>query len=174
MQDKNKPMLSGGCATDFFQGPRLPHERGVPARFGTPHLCGSEEFRRAPLSGQMSRRGTWALRSLDTGAIITVGQLTAPLCPAGASENSPAFQRRVGEPKEAPVPKGRLRPTSILSRPFGTRVSVLASPALKRRAIARCPSGTKLPRPRPGTFNRTPSTLAPRHPALAPRHSAPA
>ena len=86
------------------------------------------------------------------GAIKTVDQLTAPLCPGGAPENSPAFQRRVSEPKETSVPKGRLRATSILSRPFGTRVSVLASPALKRRAISGCPSGTKLQRRMPDAW----------------------
>ena len=95
------------------------------------------------------------------GATKAVGQLTAPLCPGGAPDNSLAFQRRVSEPKERSVPKGRLRATSVLSRPFGTRVSVLASPALKRRAIARCPSGTKLPRPMPDASNRTRNKLRP-------------
>jgi hypothetical protein len=71
------------------------------------------------------------------GATKAVGQLTAPLCPGGAPDNSLAFQRRVSEPKERSVPKGRLRATSIFSRPFGTRVSALASPALKRRMSLR-------------------------------------
>jgi hypothetical protein len=79
------------------------------------------------------------------GVIKTVGQLTAPLCPGGASENSPAFQRRVSEPKARSVPKGRLRATSILSRPFGTRVSVLASPALKHRAYCQMSLRDKTP-----------------------------
>jgi ribulose-phosphate 3-epimerase len=34
--------------TSFFRGRRLAHECGVPGGFGTPHLCGSEEFCRAP------------------------------------------------------------------------------------------------------------------------------
>ena len=94
-------------------------------------------------------------RMAEAGAIKSVGQITAPLCPAGASENSPAFQRRVSGPKARSAPKGQLKARSILSRPFGTRVSLLASPALKRRAIARCPSGTKLPRPMPDALHRT-------------------
>ena len=40
------------------------------------------------------------------GAIKSVGQLTAPLCPEGASENSPAFQRRVSGPKTWIRPEG--------------------------------------------------------------------
>jgi len=84
-------------------------------------------------------------RPVAPGAIKTVGQLTAPLCPGGASENSPAFQRRVSEPKESSVPEGWLRATRILSRPFGTRFSVLASPALKRRAYCQMSLRDKTP-----------------------------
>ncbi len=43
---------------------------------------------------------------MGSGAIRTVGQLPAPLCPEGASENRPAFQRRVSEPKEQFRPEG--------------------------------------------------------------------
>src|SRR2546426_7019532 len=32
-----------GRTTNSFEGDPLPHKCGVPARFGTPHLCGSEE-----------------------------------------------------------------------------------------------------------------------------------
>ena len=39
-------------------------------------------------------------------AIKSVGQITAPLCPEGASENSPAFQRRVSAPNEQVRPGG--------------------------------------------------------------------
>jgi hypothetical protein len=42
-------ILRMGRAPDFFQSPRLPHECGVPAGFGTSHSCGSEECCRAPL-----------------------------------------------------------------------------------------------------------------------------
>jgi hypothetical protein len=34
--------------TNLFWHPVLPHECGVPLGYGTPHLCGSEEFCRAP------------------------------------------------------------------------------------------------------------------------------
>ncbi len=40
------------------------------------------------------------------GAIKTVDQPTAPFCPEGASDNSPAFQRRVSGPKEQVRPEG--------------------------------------------------------------------
>src|SRR6266446_1198912 len=32
-----------GRTTNSFEGDPLPHKCGVPASFGTPHLCGSEE-----------------------------------------------------------------------------------------------------------------------------------
>ncbi len=44
------------------------------------------------------------------GAIKAVGQFTAPLCPEGACENSPAFQRRVSGPKEQLRPEGTAGP----------------------------------------------------------------
>src|SRR5260221_2839490 len=37
-----------GCETKFFSNRVLPHKCGVPPTPGTPHLCGSEEFCRAP------------------------------------------------------------------------------------------------------------------------------
>ncbi len=40
------------------------------------------------------------------GAIKTVGQPAAVLCPEGASDNSPAFQRRVSGPNEQVRPEG--------------------------------------------------------------------
>ncbi len=40
------------------------------------------------------------------GAIKILGQPTAPFCPEGASDNSPAFQRRVSGPKEQVRPEG--------------------------------------------------------------------
>ena len=33
-----------GRRTNFFWHPVLPHKCGVPPGYGTPHLCGSEEF----------------------------------------------------------------------------------------------------------------------------------
>ena len=89
------------------------------------------------------------------GAIKSAGQLTALPCPEGASENSPAFQRRASGSKAWIRPEGRLMPRSVVNRPFGTRISFLAPPALKRRVIVGCPSGTELPICMPGTFNRT-------------------
>jgi hypothetical protein len=38
-----------------------------------------------------------------------------------------------------------LKTTTLFSRPFGTSALFLASPALKRRAIVECPSGTPHP-----------------------------
>ena len=34
----------------FLLAPVVPHKCGVPPGYGTPHLCGSEEFCRAPTS----------------------------------------------------------------------------------------------------------------------------
>jgi hypothetical protein len=39
----------------FVLVPLLPHKCGVPPGYGTPHLCGSEELYRAPLT-QFRRR----------------------------------------------------------------------------------------------------------------------
>src|SRR5438105_13512108 len=39
-----------GRRTNFFWHPVLPHKCGVPLGYGTPHLCGSEEFCRAPVA----------------------------------------------------------------------------------------------------------------------------
>src|SRR6266536_5524752 len=46
---------SKGRRTNFFWHPVLPHKCGVPLGYGTPHLCGSEEFCRAPLTGSSDR-----------------------------------------------------------------------------------------------------------------------
>jgi hypothetical protein len=70
----------------------------------------------------------------------------------GTIENSPAFQRRVNA-RPNKVPTGRLigRPTIIrisrfhfenLGRPSGTLDVYKLNPALKCRAIFRCPVGT--------------------------------
>src|SRR5437870_4251607 len=56
------------------------------------------------------------------------------------AENSPAFQRR-DQVMSALSPEGTAEP-GCLSRPFGTHSSRPSNPALKRRAILICPSGT--------------------------------
>ena len=62
-------------------------------------------------------------------------------CPEGACDNSPAFQRRV-TCDVGQVPKGRLRSRDVSSRSFGTYDLTAKVPALKRRAIFKCPFGT--------------------------------
>src|SRR5437773_379015 len=61
--------------------------------------------------------------------------------PGGMAENSPAFQRRDRD-KRVTSPVGTTEP-DYLSRPFGTYPFRSSNPALKRRAILDCPSGTK-------------------------------
>src|SRR5258708_21770276 len=63
------------------------------------------------------------------------------LCPGGTNDNSPTFQRWVWR-SFGQVPKGR--PTSHLSRPFGTWLPVIVVPTLKRWAICSHPSGMKI------------------------------
>jgi len=67
------------------------------------------------------------------------------LVPAGHRENSPAFQRRVVRFKNNQVPEGRKKirfKNWILCRPWGTWQYCRFNPALKRRTIVGCPSGT--------------------------------
>jgi hypothetical protein len=47
-------------------------------------------------------------------------------------------------PIASQVPKGRLKPINHFSRPFGTLDLPATYPALKRRAILECPSGTRI------------------------------
>src|SRR2546423_6998718 len=61
--------------------------------------------------------------------------------PGGMAENSPAFQRRDHD-ERASSPEGTAEMVH-LNRPFGTYASLTANPALKRRAIVVCPSGTQ-------------------------------
>src|SRR5260370_4378599 len=61
--------------------------------------------------------------------------------PEGMVENSPAFQRRDGLERES-SPAGTAE-TGRVSRPSGTYPSRTSNPALKRRAIIVCPSGTE-------------------------------
>src|SRR2546425_1209268 len=64
-----------------------------------------------------------------------------PYHPGGMAENSPAFQRReIG--KRTSSPEGTAE-TDSLGRPSGTYSSQTSYPALKRRAIVVCPSGTE-------------------------------
>jgi len=63
----------------------------------------------------------------------------------GHSENSPAFQRRVVRFKNHRVPEGRKKirfKSWIFCRFSGTCLYCRLNPALKRRAIVGCPSGT--------------------------------
>src|SRR5439155_23463637 len=52
-QSLSRAVSPWGRRTNFFWHPVLPHKCGVPPDYGTPHLCGSEEFCRAPT--QLSR-----------------------------------------------------------------------------------------------------------------------
>ncbi len=61
--------------------------------------------------------------------------------PGGMVENSPAFQRR-DSGEQAPSPGGTAE-RERFSRPSGTYPSGGSNPALKRRAILACPSGTE-------------------------------
>ena len=57
------------------------------------------------------------------------------------AENSPAFQRRdSGESPSSPEGTAEI---DCLSRPSGTHPALPSNPALKRRAIFGCPSGTE-------------------------------
>src|SRR5439155_26756170 len=47
-QSLSRAVSPWGRRTSFFWHPVLPHKCGVPPDYGTPHLCGSEEFCRAP------------------------------------------------------------------------------------------------------------------------------
>src|SRR5439155_1984408 len=47
-QSLSRAVSPWGRRTNFFWHPVLPHKCGVPPDYGTPHLCGSEEFCRAP------------------------------------------------------------------------------------------------------------------------------
>jgi hypothetical protein len=49
-----------GRTTDFFWRPVLPHKCGVPVDFGTPHLCGREDFCRAHPMTQLSDKQGFA------------------------------------------------------------------------------------------------------------------
>jgi len=61
--------------------------------------------------------------------------------PGGMLENSPAFQRRESGDR-APSPGGTAE-IAWVSRPSGTYPTGTSNPALKRRAIIVCPSGTE-------------------------------
>src|SRR5213594_3714448 len=63
--------------------------------------------------------------------------------PGGMIDNRPAFQRRESR-GTASSPEGTAE-TNHVSRPFGTHPLPTSHPALKRRAIVVCPSGTYLP-----------------------------
>jgi hypothetical protein len=76
--------------------------------------------------------------------------------PKGLPRIARRFNAGSGHRTSRSVPEGRLRTGSILNRPFGTKLLFLASPALKRRAIVRCPSGTNPPGRLPDASNRTP------------------
>jgi hypothetical protein len=47
-QGSKKGIWKRGAGQIFFPSRLLPHKCGVPASVGTLHLCGSEEFCRAP------------------------------------------------------------------------------------------------------------------------------
>ena len=79
----------------------------------------------------------------------------------------------------AQVPKGRLNGLRVacedgchqrISRPFGTKTSANSNPALKRRALIGCPSGTSATASDDATLNRyTPTGLYHlSHPRLRP------
>ena len=63
------------------------------------------------------------------------------LHPGGMIDNSPAFQRRDRGGKTI-SPEGKAEPDRV-SRPYGTHPTRTLNPALKRRAILICPSGTE-------------------------------
>ncbi len=65
-------------------------------------------------------------------------------CPGGTIETSPAFQRRDSS-ERAPSPV-RTAEIDCVSRPSATYPSRTSNPALKRRAIILCPSGTETAR----------------------------
>jgi len=70
--------------------------------------------------------------------------------PGGMVENNPAFQRR-DRRQRAPSPEGTAE-SDCISRPFGTYPSRASNPALKRRAIVICPSGTEAGPHKPKTI----------------------
>ncbi len=75
--------------------------------------------------------------------------------PGGMAENSPTFQRWVGEFSGAQVPKGRLKPGAIRQPSLRDLWDCGGGfPTLKRWAIVACPSGTMtwpgLAHPHPG------------------------
>jgi hypothetical protein len=77
-------------------------------------------------------------------AIKSVGHPMAPLCIGGASDISPAFQRRV-DARGGTSPEGTAEGALRLGRPFGTRSLRARIPALKRRAILKIPLRDKNP-----------------------------
>ena len=116
--------------------------------------------------------GGWSLpTSRIAGGRCRLGRMGRPLpgCPEGTNENSPAFQRRVSEPKRNESRQGRQKvfrswhvffrryraPTcwlavvpamnrsAIIGRPFGTRGRAGGFPALKRRAILKMSPRTR-------------------------------
>jgi len=123
----------------------------------------------------MARRvkGIWSAR-LGTGACLNAASSLALMpfgnsfvVPEGHSENSPACQRRVARFKSHRVPEGRKRigfKSWIFCRPSGTCLYSRLNPALKRRAIVGCPSGTH-----PCLNSRKASSLARRADGLGTR-----
>src|SRR5205085_12514552 len=87
--DGQPPTLSASS------GEREPHKCGVPDNFGTPHLCGSEEFCRPPLGRKPSSKRILRMLDnymLDTESIMHSSVLSIiiyyksqnlnPLCPS--------------------------------------------------------------------------------------------
>src|SRR5258706_15003784 len=76
--------IVAGCRTDFFLSAPLPHKCAVPASFGTPHLCGSDEFCRASIAAAVAMIWLTVLPASANPKGGTVAQGTAAFNNSGS------------------------------------------------------------------------------------------
>ena len=89
------------------------------------------------------------------GPTKSVGHASRKFCPGGTSDNSPAFQRRVGQGRD-PRPEGTTEDPHCFQPSLRDGPHFrFADPALKRRAILGSPFGAKRRRKLTDSFNRT-------------------
>ena len=116
-------------------------ERDLFAESPPPVAGGPERRLAAGLQQTQPTRGQALSADSQASAAGPMPPGFEPHHPGGMVENSPAFQRRdSGKRESSPAGTAEL---DCVSRPSGTYPPGTSNPALKRRAIAVCPSGTE-------------------------------
>ncbi len=84
-----------------------------------------------------------------------VGQPTASFCPEGASDNSPAFQRRVSAPREQVRPEGTAQSTECSQSSLREEGPFRGLPGVETPGHCQMSLRDKTPRGMSHAFNRT-------------------